>query len=70
MSLKSKKPEETISSKLDYSQGWSYVNLRVPSPLLNQIDSHINKLPEKPARIHWIMQAIAEKLEREKVTSK
>lgn len=70
MRLKRKTPKETddvISSpKIDYSEGWAYVNIRMPNRLLRQIDKHLNKQSAKTFRTHWIMDAITEKLEREK----
>jgi hypothetical protein len=44
--------------ELDYSGGWRYVNLR--------IHHHLSEQQIKGHRMHWIIEAIVEKLEREK----
>ena len=55
-----------IKLTLDYSQGWNYVNLRVPSTLLKEIDEHLMIQPERMHRMQWIIEAMIEKLNREK----
>jgi hypothetical protein len=51
---------------LDYTGGWRYVNLRIPMAILNELDQHLLGQQPKGQRMHWIIQAIIEKLEREK----
>jgi len=69
------KPKEAIrhehNSKsrgeaLDYSEGWSYVNLRIPLSIVNEIDHHLLTYEPKTSRMHWIIKATLEKLERDK----
>ena len=70
MSAKKKILDETDSvmpkTRIDYSKGWAYVNIRMPTQLLLQLDKHLNQESKKTPRQHWIMNAIAEKLERDK----
>ena len=53
-------------SELDYTGGWRYVNLRIPLAILDVLDEHLSGQRQKGQRMHWIIQAIIEKLEREK----
>jgi len=50
----------------DYQEGWSYVNLRMPSTMLRELDRHISAQVPKVHRMHWIMKAIVEKMERDR----
>jgi hypothetical protein len=51
--------------ELDYTGGWRYVNLRIPVAILDDLDQHLSGQQLKGQRMHWIIQAIIEKLERE-----
>lgn len=51
---------------LDYSEGWGYVNLRIPLRMLQEIDEHLLVRRPKNPRMYWIISAIIEKMEREK----
>jgi hypothetical protein len=51
---------------LDYSEGWGYVNLRIPLRMLQEIDEHLLGRRPKNPRMYWIIRAILEKMEREK----
>lgn len=50
----------------DYSRGWAYVNLRIPLDILEEIDRHLLKRRTKSPRMHWIIEAIQEKMEQER----
>ena len=52
--------------EFDYTDGWRYVNLRIPLAMLNDLDQHLSGQQPKGHRMHWIIQAILEKLERER----
>lgn len=39
--------------------------LRVPAPLLNALDTHLQKRPFKVPRQQWILEAIVRQLEKE-----
>jgi hypothetical protein len=52
--------------ELDYSGGWRYVNLRIHLAMLRALDHHLSEQQIKGHRMHWIIEAIVEKLEREK----
>ncbi len=39
--------------------------LRVPAPLLQSLDQHLNEQPFKTPRQRWILEAIVQKLERD-----
>lgn len=52
--------------ELDYSGGWRYVNLRIPLAMLRALDHHLSEQRLKGHRMHWIIEAIVEKLERER----
>ncbi len=53
---------------LDYGEGWNYVNLRVPSSILREIDAHLIRRLTKTNRMRWIIGAMVERMEREKLT--
>jgi len=44
----------------------SAFTLRVPKALLRDVDAHLKKKPIKTQRQYWILEAVMEKLERER----
>jgi len=63
---KSGKRVADSGAALDYSEGWAYVNLRIPLRMLQEIDEHLLVRRPKSPRMYWIIRAILEKMEREK----
>jgi hypothetical protein len=51
---------------LDYGEGWNYVNLRVPSSMLREIDAHLMSRLTKTNRMRWIIGAMVDRMKREK----
>lgn len=44
----------------------SYVQLRVPQGTVEEIDEVVDKRSPKPTRHHWLLEAVYEKLAKEK----
>lgn len=43
------------------------VKLRIPEPLLDQVDAAVSKRRPIPSRHQWLLEAIYEKLERDHI---
>ncbi len=57
---------EATKLELDYSEGWDYINLRVPKTLRKEVDEHLQSRPVRTYRTHRIMEAMLEKMAKEK----
>jgi len=61
LSAASSRPEKATEAPVQA------VKLRVPQYLLSQIDATVNKRRPAPSRHQWILEAIYEKLDRDRL---